>query len=295
MAEGILKTDGDEYVDLEQDCTRVCIVGAMPDISGTFTNEAEQEEDTPHVSGDAGTFILAVRNDNNTALTDANGDYSPIAVDSAGQVKVTGTVSVSEPVTIDGTVELGAASLAALESVTVSGTVSVSEPVTVDGTVTVVQGTDPWVVGDGGGSITVDGIVSVAGEITLSGSVYATQPVAGSRWQVADVSSLLGDGSVSSPVPAAGQRIVVDWITCSAGAALTPEILTAPVFLLDDGTTTYWACSGTIPILAGGLFIVDGPVEIMGAPGEQLTLHIDVLLGILQVSVAMGGYILEAP
>jgi hypothetical protein len=168
--------------------------------------------------------------------------------------------------------------------VTVSGAVSVDDTVTVEGTVTAVI-SEP---------LEVSGTVSVDGLATLNTSVYATLPVKGSRWQVADVSSLLGDGSCSSPVPAAGQRIVVDWITCSAGASLTPEIITAPVFLLEDDTTVYWACSGTLPVLAGGLFIVDGPVEIMGAPGKQLTLHIDSLLDLLQCSVSMGGYILEA-
>lgn len=45
-------------------------------------------EDSGHVSGDPGIFALAVRNDANTVLTSADLDYSPIAVDSAGRLKV---------------------------------------------------------------------------------------------------------------------------------------------------------------------------------------------------------------
>ena len=45
-------------------------------------------EDTAHTSGNTGAFVLGVRNDSNTAMTSANGDYSPIAVNSAGAVAI---------------------------------------------------------------------------------------------------------------------------------------------------------------------------------------------------------------
>lgn len=174
------------------------------DVSGsTVTAETifDYPEDSPHVSGDIGAFILAVRNDAGTALA-ADGDYSPFQVNAAGELRVTttggtptgrddtdnqaavatglnttvnrvyvwdganwdrwtgavtgpltdaqlratpvpisGTVSVTEPVTVDGIVALDAPTLAALETTTVlqgtspwvvSGTVTVNEPVTVD-------------------------------------------------------------------------------------------------------------------------------------------------------------------
>jgi hypothetical protein len=47
---------------------------------------AEYAEDSIHTSGDIGNFVLAVRNDNNTALTSNNGDYSAIAVDAYGHL-----------------------------------------------------------------------------------------------------------------------------------------------------------------------------------------------------------------
>lgn len=46
-------------------------------------------EDSPHVSGDVGAFVLAVRNDAGTPLA-ANGDYIPITTDATGALRVTG-------------------------------------------------------------------------------------------------------------------------------------------------------------------------------------------------------------
>lgn len=54
----------------------------------TAATSPEKAEDDAHVSGDIGSFMLGVRNDTNAVFTSADGDYSPIAVDSAGRVKV---------------------------------------------------------------------------------------------------------------------------------------------------------------------------------------------------------------
>lgn len=45
-------------------------------------------EDAAHTSGDLGTEVLAVRNDALAARSGTDGDYTPIAVDAAGVVKV---------------------------------------------------------------------------------------------------------------------------------------------------------------------------------------------------------------
>lgn len=45
-------------------------------------------EDVAHVSGDTGTLNLAVRRDANTTLVSTDGDYSPLAVDANGSLKV---------------------------------------------------------------------------------------------------------------------------------------------------------------------------------------------------------------
>lgn len=49
---------------------------------GTFA------EDSAHVSGNTGSFVLGVRNDANAAMTSANGDYSPVAVNANGAVAI---------------------------------------------------------------------------------------------------------------------------------------------------------------------------------------------------------------
>lgn len=72
-----------------------------------------------------GTDFLAIAADGSIAVTDNGGSL-----------------------TVDGTVELGATTLAALENITA----------TISGDVNVTQGTSPWVIGDGGGSITVDAV-----------------------------------------------------------------------------------------------------------------------------------------
>lgn len=51
-------------------------------------------EDSAHVSGDIGNFALAVRNDANTSLVSADGDYAPLQVDAQGRLKVATLVSV---------------------------------------------------------------------------------------------------------------------------------------------------------------------------------------------------------
>lgn len=51
-------------------------------------------EDAAHVSGDAGQFMLAVRNDAGTSLVSADGDYAPFQVDASGALRVSGTLSL---------------------------------------------------------------------------------------------------------------------------------------------------------------------------------------------------------
>jgi hypothetical protein len=60
---------------------------------GTFA------EDTAHVSGNTGSFVLGVRNDANAAMTSANGDYSPVAVNANGAVAIN---DGGNSITVDG-------------------------------------------------------------------------------------------------------------------------------------------------------------------------------------------------
>jgi hypothetical protein len=97
---------------------------------GTFA------EDTAHVSGNTGAFVLGVRNDLNTVMTNADGDYSPIAVNDEGAVAIQdGGNSITVDATnldirdlvfatdkvdvSNSTVALDATTLTALENITV--------------------------------------------------------------------------------------------------------------------------------------------------------------------------------
>lgn len=52
------------------------------------TSDPTHAEDTPAATGDIGSFLLGVRNDNNAVTTSADGDYSQISTDSTGRAKV---------------------------------------------------------------------------------------------------------------------------------------------------------------------------------------------------------------
>lgn len=71
--------------------------------SATALQSIIYSEDDSHTSGDKGMFVLAVRNDLNTTMTNANGDYSPIAVNSKGAVAIH---DGGGEISVDGVVEL---------------------------------------------------------------------------------------------------------------------------------------------------------------------------------------------
>lgn len=118
----------------------------------------QHSEDSPYTTGDIGSFILGVRNDANAVLTSTDGNYSPVSVTSTGALNV----AVSNfP-----------------NSVEVSNDIGNPLIVAVSGSVAVTQGTNPWIVGDGGGSITVDGTITAnqgTNPWTVSGTVAALQ------------------------------------------------------------------------------------------------------------------------
>jgi hypothetical protein len=66
----------------------VNIIGSVTLEVDVLTAPGTFAEDTAHASGNTGAFVLGVRNDSNTAMTSANGDYSPVAVNSAGAVAI---------------------------------------------------------------------------------------------------------------------------------------------------------------------------------------------------------------
>jgi hypothetical protein len=60
-----------------------------------ISDPSNHAEDSAHVSGDMGKFVLGVRNDSNASLTSNDGDYSPLAVDEFGRLKVTADLVVT--------------------------------------------------------------------------------------------------------------------------------------------------------------------------------------------------------
>ena len=86
--------DGTDTADVLPLAGNDALAVAIVDGTGTqitsFGGGVQYQEDTPHTTGDTGTLSLAVRNDDaGTSFTGTNGDYSPIAVDSRGQLYVT--------------------------------------------------------------------------------------------------------------------------------------------------------------------------------------------------------------
>ena len=78
-------SDGTNGVPVLVDSTGRLVVGA-----GTAATSLGKAEDAPHTSGDVGVQALAVRNSNHAALTNTDLDYSPIAVNSKGDIVISG-------------------------------------------------------------------------------------------------------------------------------------------------------------------------------------------------------------
>ena len=74
---------------------------------GTSATSIGKAEDAAHASGDVGAAILGVRNDANAARSGTDGDYTPVAVSSAGAVMVCGVEPHNDPVGGIGPVRVG--------------------------------------------------------------------------------------------------------------------------------------------------------------------------------------------
>ena len=65
------------------------------DASGRLVIAGRYLEDAAHASGDAGLFMLAVRNDADTSMVSADGNYAPLQVDENGRLKVVADLEVA--------------------------------------------------------------------------------------------------------------------------------------------------------------------------------------------------------
>jgi hypothetical protein len=85
----LVSADGD-YAPLQVDST-----GALR-VNAAVTIGDNKAEDSAHTTGDTGSFMLSVRNDNQaTTFTSATGDYAPFATDSKGALYTKSTSNVS--------------------------------------------------------------------------------------------------------------------------------------------------------------------------------------------------------
>lgn len=92
-AAALTSADGD-YSPIAVDSAgrpKTVVDSIIPGVTATSLGKAE---DAAHVSGDTGVMLLGVRNDASAVLTSADGDYSALAVDSAGRLKTVGSVTV---------------------------------------------------------------------------------------------------------------------------------------------------------------------------------------------------------
>lgn len=83
VSDSVKVGDGTDFLAINADGS----INTVP--AGTYL------EDTAHVSGDRGGFMLAVRNDAETSLVSADGDYAPLQVSSTGRLKVDADLSVT--------------------------------------------------------------------------------------------------------------------------------------------------------------------------------------------------------
>lgn len=96
--------------------------------TATVSTDNSHAEDAAHVSGDIGSFALAVRNDVQGSLVGTDGDYAPLQVDSAGRLRVisdidlTGDLAGDDEVDSEDPLKVGSRSTnAALTGVSAAG------------------------------------------------------------------------------------------------------------------------------------------------------------------------------
>lgn len=85
----LVGTDGD-YAPLQVDALGRLRVNADLNVNNDFV----YAEDSAHVSGDLGAFMLAVRNDAGISLVDTDGDYAPLSLDANGALRIVGSIVV---------------------------------------------------------------------------------------------------------------------------------------------------------------------------------------------------------
>jgi hypothetical protein len=278
--------DGTDTADVipltSNDALAVAIVDGSGNQVTSFGGGIQYQEDTPHTTGDTGTMSLAVRNDDaGTAFTSNNGDYSPIAVDSRGQLFVTTASSSSLNVNVTNILNEGQQTMANSISVAIA---SDQSAVPVSGTVAATQ-SGAWNVGvnngagaaavniqDGGNSITVDGTVAFSNTtiaVTNAGT-FAVQAVQSGTWVLGANSGVdIGDVTINNAAGASavniqdgGNSITVDGtIAATQSGSWSVTNLANSGVDIGDVTINNAAGASAVNIQDGGNSItVDGTV-----------------------------------
>ena len=151
----------------------------------TFKNRGQTSgkiEDTGHVTGDAGVFILGVVNDTGADTVSANSEYTPISTDRAGRIKnrpgsqqIATTISVADTTA---TLTIAAAGtglfhyITGVEIVNVNPTAAAiaGSAVTLSYTTTNIPGSPAWTAGNALAS----GAEKVVERITYLGGIKTT-------------------------------------------------------------------------------------------------------------------------
>jgi hypothetical protein len=89
---GIAGRDGTNVQWVKTDTAGELQVDIVSQVPGTGATNLGKAEDAGHTTGDVGVMVLAVRNDAHAALSGTDLDYTPIAVDAEGNVRVCGSV-----------------------------------------------------------------------------------------------------------------------------------------------------------------------------------------------------------
>lgn len=144
--------------------------------------------------------------------------------------------------------------------------------------------------------------VNITGGFT-PGSPGGFTPVAGSRWQDTDADdiSLLGtvDLIIQSPTPAAGQRVVVDYLSYFAEVAAGLALSTVDVLIREVDTPANIIWQGSLGFTAtagiGAISTFEANSQtIFGPLGEQLEMVLTIESGVavtLSTSANFGGYL----
>jgi hypothetical protein len=89
----VLRPNADGSINVNSSGSGTSNVAVTSEIPGVGATNLGKAEDAPAASGDTGVFVLGVRNDTNAAATGADGDYSQISVDAAGNQKMVGNIA----------------------------------------------------------------------------------------------------------------------------------------------------------------------------------------------------------